>query len=187
MEDIRDLQHRLDDLIQIGDADVCPQDGSEPRLSCLTVRFPTEGLFAQGEAEILPGFRRTLDEFFPQYLQVLQDWAREDEGRAIREVRIEGHSSSEWERDVSDADAFFFNMALSQGRTRSVLEHIYGIARERSDGDLTTMGQGESARRRLLVVAARHMCWTGESTSVPTGAVPCSNQSGGCVPKTRLD
>jgi outer membrane protein OmpA-like peptidoglycan-associated protein len=46
---------------------------------------------------------------------------------SINEVRIEGHTSSVWNRFVSDKEAYFNNMKLSQGRTRSVLEYVYDI------------------------------------------------------------
>jgi outer membrane protein OmpA-like peptidoglycan-associated protein len=47
---------------------------------------------------------------------------------SINEVRIEGHTSSVWNRYNSDKEAYFNNMKLSQGRTRSVLEYVYEIA-----------------------------------------------------------
>ena len=44
---------------------------------------------------------------------------------SIDEVRIEGHTSSEWGNGTRPDDAYFFNMALSQNRTRSVLNYSY--------------------------------------------------------------
>jgi len=43
-------------------------------------------------------------------------------------VRIERHTSSEWAGAVGPADAYARNMALSQERTRAVLEHWPGLA-----------------------------------------------------------
>lgn len=56
---------------------------------------------------------------FPRYLDVLLQFRD-----SIDEVRIEGHTNSAWnERSTSD-EAYFKNMKLSQGRTRSVLEYV---------------------------------------------------------------
>ncbi len=76
-------------------------------------------LFGQGEADLRPYFQDILREFFPRYLEVLQNF-RDD----ITEIRIEGHTSSEWYTGVSPDEAYILNMELSQGRTRSVLEFI---------------------------------------------------------------
>ena len=42
----------------------------------------------------------------------------------IREIRIEGHTSSEWGNASLD-DSYFRNMALSQSRTRTALQKCY--------------------------------------------------------------
>lgn len=87
----------------------------------LTLRFKApEVLFGNATHEIKPTFQRILSDFFPRYLRVL--WSFRD---AIDEVRIEGHTSSVWQGATSADDAYFRNMALSQARTRSVLE--YGL------------------------------------------------------------
>ena len=46
---------------------------------------------------------------------------------SISEIRIEGHTSSIWNSSTPKQDAYFNNMALSQGRTRSVLNYIYRL------------------------------------------------------------
>lgn len=79
-----------------------------------------EVLFEVGSTQIRRRFQDILDDFFPRYLDVLEDFSE-----SIDEVRIEGHTSSEWRAQVSDTRAYFLNMRLSQGRTRSVLEYIY--------------------------------------------------------------
>ena len=43
----------------------------------------------------------------------------------IVEIRIEGHTSSEWRKDTSEIDAYINNMELSQNRTRSVLDYTF--------------------------------------------------------------
>ena len=88
----------------------------------LSIQFRADRLnvlFGQGEANIRPYFQEILREFFPRYLEVLQNF-RDD----ITEIRIEGHTSSEWYTGVGPDEAYILNMELSQGRTRSVLEFV---------------------------------------------------------------
>ena len=82
-----------------------------------------EVLFERGSEEIRPRFEYILDDFFPRYLRILSEY-RDD---VIDEVRIEGHTSSEWTSQATDAHAYFLNMNLSQERTRTVLQYIYGL------------------------------------------------------------
>ncbi len=98
----------------------------------LSIRFKEpEVLFAQGEAEVRPLFRKILDEFFPRYIRILTE-TKNVEGEYkykndIAEIRIEGHTSSEWSEQVTPRKAYILNMELSQGRTRSVLEYVLQI------------------------------------------------------------
>ena len=88
----------------------------------LVFRFKApEVLFSPARSRLRPGFRATLDRFFPRYMAVL--WRFRD---AIEEVRIEGHTSSDW-GGVDATEAYFRNMALSQARTRTVLEYCLSI------------------------------------------------------------
>ena len=91
----------------------------------LSVRFrEPKVLFAQGEAKVQFAFKEILDDFFPRYIQILK---RSEYVDAIAEVRIEGHTSSEWSEDVSLEAAYIHNMELSQDRTRSVLQYVLQI------------------------------------------------------------
>lgn len=83
-------------------------------------------LFDQGEAEVNPEFKRILIEFFPRYIKILTDPKYKED---IAEIRIEGHTSSEWNEDVTPRDAYILNMELSQARTRNVLEFALQINR----------------------------------------------------------
>lgn len=94
--------------------------GAELDKPRLVVRFHApELLFEKGQAQLRSEFRRVLDEFLPRYLAVLHH-----NRSSIEEVRIEGHTSSEWMGSSDRTEAFFRNMALSQERTRTVLEVI---------------------------------------------------------------
>ena len=98
----------------------------------LSIRFKEpEVLFAQGEAEVRPLFRKILDEFFPRYIKILTETQNVDGEYKykddIAEIRIEGHTSSEWSEQVTAREAYILNMELSQGRTRSVLNYVIQI------------------------------------------------------------
>ena len=90
----------------------------------LTIRFASpEILFARGSDKITPEFAAILNDFIPRYIDLLYSQFKDQ----IQEVRIEGHTSSEWQLDSSETEAFIGNMELSQRRTRSVLEHALAI------------------------------------------------------------
>lgn len=89
----------------------------------LEFRFNSpEVLFDTGAITLKPQFKKILDDFFPRYLAVIKNFKD-----SISEIRIEGHTSSAWNRFTSDTEAYFNNMELSQGRTRAVLQHVYAL------------------------------------------------------------
>jgi outer membrane protein OmpA-like peptidoglycan-associated protein len=87
----------------------------------LEFRFKSpEVLFGLGSVELKSSFKKILDDFFPRYLKVLDKFKEH-----ITDIRIEGHTSSDWTGATSAEIAYFNNMELSQGRTRSVLQYLY--------------------------------------------------------------
>lgn len=91
-------------------------------LKDLTIRFRNpQILFAQGRDIVSPRFQEILDEFFPRYVKILRTKKFLEE---VREVRIEGHTSSEWNGNTSDIEGYFMNMELSQDRTRAILQLV---------------------------------------------------------------
>lgn len=95
----------------------------------LSVRFESpDVLFERGDFVIKPVFKEILADFFPRYVSIL---TREKYKDDIDEIRIEGHTSSEWRFDVHPDVAYFRNMELSQNRTRSVLEFVLSLPDER--------------------------------------------------------
>ncbi|MBK1647920.1 OmpA/MotB family protein [Rhabdochromatium marinum] len=100
-----------------------PRWNAELDRPTLTLRFrEPEVLFDRNSARIKPEFETILSDFLPRYLGQLEPFRQ-----VIREIRIEGHTSSEWGPDSSPLEAYFANMALSQERTREVLRFAYGI------------------------------------------------------------
>ena len=75
--------------------------------------------------EIVPkGFKEVLTDFFPRYTAVL---TKAEYKAEIEEIRIEGHTSSEWLDEVPIDVAFMNNMELSQNRARNVLDYVLEI------------------------------------------------------------
>ena len=91
----------------------------------LTVRFhEPEVLFTAGSFEVTSRFQQILKEFFPRYLKIMYS---PEYRESIEEIRIEGHTSSEWAEEVDEEAAYFLNMKLSQNRTRSVLQFCLSL------------------------------------------------------------
>ena len=85
----------------------------------LSVRFDEPSVFfVAGSAILTPTFQEILNDFFPRYMNILRKYQDN-----IVEVRIEGHTSSEWIGAKDKLDAYFRNMQLSQDRTRTVLQY----------------------------------------------------------------
>ena len=90
----------------------------------LTFTFQSpEVLFQTGEIELSKTYKLLLSDFFPRYMKALEPYRS-----SINEIRIEGHTSSVWNSYTSRQDAYFNNMALSQGRTRAVLNYVYRLS-----------------------------------------------------------
>lgn len=94
----------------------------------LTIRFEEpEVLFSIGSSELSEQFQLILNDFFPRYVCIISsDKYRNN----IEEIRIEGHTSSEWNGESNDVEAYFHNMRLSQNRTRSVLKYCMSLIQE---------------------------------------------------------
>jgi outer membrane protein OmpA-like peptidoglycan-associated protein len=97
----------------------------------LSIRFTDPDiLFANGSSELKPEFQQILKDFFPRYERILASAKYRD---SINEIRIEGHTSSEWTTTMAPDEAYFRNMELSQARTRSVLSLVLGLPESASD------------------------------------------------------
>ena len=110
-----DLQEEFANDLPIWDAEIDK--------TTLEFRFKSpDVLFDNAKDTLKPEFEAILANFFPRYLNVLSKFRKH-----IQEVRIEGHTSSFWRGATSPDEAYFQNMALSQGRTRSVLQYLYSL------------------------------------------------------------
>lgn len=79
-------------------------------------------LFANNDTRLSEAYKDILEDFFPRYINVLTPFRG-----SLDEIRIEGHTSSAGLRGSTEAQAYFYNMRLSQDRTRSVLEYGYAL------------------------------------------------------------
>lgn len=108
-----------------------PKWNAEIDPATLSFKFKSPDiLFVTGSAELRPVFREVLNDFFPRYLSVLSEFRD-----SISEVRIEGHTSSKWNKSTPPDEAYFRNMALSQERTRSVLFYVQMLNAIKADKD----------------------------------------------------
>lgn len=95
----------------------------------LTLRFrEPDVLFDRNSARIKPEFEAILRDFLPRYVAQLRPFEA-----VIREIRVEGHTSSEWSVGSTAQAAYFANMELSQQRTQAVLRFAYGLERLQSE------------------------------------------------------
>jgi outer membrane protein OmpA-like peptidoglycan-associated protein len=117
----------------------------------LTIRFnEPEILFANGSSELKPEFKAILADFFPRYVRILTSPRYRD---AISEIRIEGHTSSDWTGQTSPEDAYFRNMELSQARTRTTLSYVLtlpAVAADRAWLTHSLTANGLSSSRPIL-------------------------------------
>ena len=89
----------------------------------------SDSLFDNASANLKEKYKQALTVFFPKYIQAVLPYKD-----SISEIRIEGHTSSEWnvfpkeiknkDIDVKDLYGYFGNMNLSQDRTNSVLNYV---------------------------------------------------------------
>ncbi|MDE5592001.1 MAG: OmpA family protein [Helicobacter sp.] len=89
-----------------------------------TVRFKEPDiLFDQGQKVVKKRFKEILDDFFPRYVKILsQDRYKNN----IEEIRIEGHTSSEWTNANTLEARYLGNVELSQARALEVLKYCFG-------------------------------------------------------------
>ena len=117
----RDLQTALYEDLLAEFKDDLPHWKATLDRETLAIRFgEPEVLFQVGSADVSERFQAILRDFFPRYMRIIASDAYRDN---VEEIRIEGHTSSEWLHQVGRDEAYFLNMKLSQDRTRSVLRY----------------------------------------------------------------
>ncbi|CNK85680.1 type II Zorya anti-phage system protein ZorB2 [Yersinia proxima] len=116
-------QQQLYNALEVEFSKDLPSWDAEIDKQTLEVRFKSpDVLFGLGSSDLKPKFKEILNDFFPRYLKVLDEYKQH-----ITEVRIEGHTSTDWTGAANQDIAYFNNMELSQGRTRAVLQYVYSL------------------------------------------------------------
>ena len=122
LDTYRNLQRALsEDLEKEFESDLVNWTGYLD-METLSIRFKKP--FAQGDATVPNAFKNVLHDFFPRYTAILTKPEYKDN---IAEIRIEGHTSSEWFDTVGLDMAYYNNMKLSQDRSRNVLKYVLEI------------------------------------------------------------
>ena len=141
-------RHIYDDLYNEFRDDL-PRWGATIDAQTLTISFKEPSFyFSSNSATLTPKFKEILQDFFPRYLKVLEEFKVD-----IEEVRIEGHTSTEWVTAVTKDDAYFYNMALSQDRTRTVLHYalmLPGVEKYKSWVKKTITAIGMSSSKTVV-------------------------------------
>lgn len=84
-----------------------------------TVRFYNPSvLFKQNEDKLTPEGAKMLKEFFVRYIKILYSPKFMDH---LGEIRVEGHTSSEWADGVTENQRYIWNLDLSQRRAFEIL------------------------------------------------------------------
>ena len=108
-----DLHREFDDNLDAWGATIDDEN--------LSLKFESpEVLFESGSDRVTPLFEEILSDFWPRYLKLLSNHRD-----IIDEIKIEGHTSSEWEENSNFEYSYFKNMELSQNRARNVLQFCY--------------------------------------------------------------
>ncbi len=141
------LQNDLYDDLKREFKDDLPSWRAEIDRETLSITFrEPEVLFGAGRSALKEKFRDILIDFFPRYVRILTSPKYKND---IEEVRIEGHTSSEWTTFTAPKIDYFKNMELSQKRTRAVLEYVLNLKEASGDfawlkGRLTANGLSSS-------------------------------------------
>lgn len=86
----------------------------------LCIHFYSDDFFKKNETRLEDSFKKTLDSFFIDFVNIVYDYKND-----IEEIRIEGHASS-------DGD-YAHNMDLSQKRAYSVFDYCIDKIKKESD------------------------------------------------------
>lgn len=118
----REREREIYEALLVEFEDDLPRWDAEIEEATLLIRFNApQVLFDSGDDAIRRDFAAILEDFFPRYVGILDVFRS-----SLEEVRIEGHTSSEW-TGIAPEQAYIENMRLSQNRTRAVLEYVLGL------------------------------------------------------------
>lgn len=76
-------------------------------------------MFKPGESRQTEYYDELIRDFCPRYHAVISPMIQSS---LITEIKVEGHTSSEWNRGADENEAYYANLELSQGRAKNVME-----------------------------------------------------------------
>lgn len=92
-------------------------------------------LFESNSADLKTRFQAILNEFFPRYLKILSSIKYKND---VQELRIEGHTSSDWEGTTSTNNRYLNNAKLSQERAFNVLQFCFCLKETEAEKEFLT-------------------------------------------------
>ncbi len=100
--------------------------GAQLDKDTLTFRFTKPSvLFYVGEKDLKDDYKQIIADFFPRYIKIISKY-QED----IKNIIIEGHSSSEYSLGDNIAEKFELNRILSENRAKEVLKYSTNLQDE---------------------------------------------------------
>ncbi len=79
--------------------------------------------FAQSKSSLNEKEKRILNDFIPKFIHSIYD--DEEVKNSIKEIRIQGYSSTEWSKNSTKQEKYINNMDLSQRRTLTAVNSIF--------------------------------------------------------------
>jgi flagellar motor protein MotB len=101
-----------------------PRWGADLDKSSLSIRFTIVDetsprvMFRAGSTYPTDYYRDLIRDFCPRYYGVLKKHSKE---KFIEEIKVEGHTSSDWKGGAGGEKSYYSNLELSQGRSSSIL------------------------------------------------------------------
>jgi flagellar motor protein MotB len=76
-------------------------------------------MFKPGDSKQTEYYDELIRDFCPRYYDVVRPLV---ESTLITEIKVEGHTSSEWRGNSSESESYYANLELSQARAKNVME-----------------------------------------------------------------
>lgn len=75
-------------------------------------------MFKPGSERPTAYYNELIQDFCPRYYRIIRPSV---ESSLITEIKVEGHTSSEWKGQMRESDVYFANLSLSQERAKNVM------------------------------------------------------------------
>lgn len=75
-------------------------------------------MFKPGSGHQTEYYDELISDFCPRYYKVLRPVV---ESSLVTEIKVEGHTSSEWRAGASESESYYSNLSLSQDRAKNVM------------------------------------------------------------------